>query len=274
MSPRNVRTAAVALACWSGLAFLGAPPARAYINAGFRSEGDYRRYLNYEKLVNTSIGRYSAAVERNPRDAVAYYQRARAWENLPPYNGPWPDNQPETKWDGPANALKDYNRALALDTKFGRAYLRRGALLWEIRRGALHYESGKREYGLADLRQAVRLEPKWTLARACLALAYSGGGDKEERKPGRAKLHALRACKATGYADAACLQVLAAVCARENDFGGAVKWQTKAVGLLKCHGWENRARQRLRAYKAKKDPSPALTLGEPEQVARNPRPPR
>jgi hypothetical protein len=67
------------------LGFLAVPFAGAYVNAGFRSQGDYDRYLRYEKQVSTKIAPFSAAIHRNPDDAIGYYQRARAWDQLPVY---------------------------------------------------------------------------------------------------------------------------------------------------------------------------------------------
>ena len=249
--------------CWLSLGFVAVPYAGAYINAGFRSQGEYNRYLRYEKQVRTKIAPYSAAIHRNPNDAVSYYQRARAWDQLPVYNGPWPENQPEKGLDARYQALKDYDQAIALDPSFGRAYLWRAGSLW------YHGIYGK---AVQDLEKAIRLEPKWPLARAFLASVRTACPDEEYRDQAAARKQAEQACTATGYTDPASLEVLAAVCAQDGDFARAVKWQTKAVKLLKDSVPGYDARQRLRVYeKRRKNPYP-LTLRELEQASKDPRP--
>jgi tetratricopeptide (TPR) repeat protein len=181
MKFRIVNSGATTLLCGLAL-FLGAPPrVQAYINAGFHSASEYRQYLRYEKIVQTTLARYSAAIQRHPQDAVGYYQRARAWESLPSYNGPWPDDEPESRLDRSYQALRDYDRAIALDDSFGRAYLRRAALLWTTRQYTR---------AIRDLRQTIRLEPKWALAHAYLASAYTACPEKKYRDPAKAMKHA------------------------------------------------------------------------------------
>jgi tetratricopeptide (TPR) repeat protein len=244
--------------------FLGTPvAARAYINAGFSSEEDYRQYLSYEKTVHTTVSPYSEAIERNPKDAVGYYQRARAWESLPTYNGPWPDNQRESRLDKSYQALRDYDRAIALDESFSRAYLRRAALLWTAR---------QYPRAIQDLRQTIQKEPKWALAHAYLAAAYTACPEKKYQDRAKAMKHAARACRLSAHGDAACLQVLAAVCARAGEFKRAVKWQSKAVAVLGDSLLTISARRRLVKYKEKHDNPSPFTLQELEQASqRKPR---
>jgi tetratricopeptide (TPR) repeat protein len=241
--------------------FLGTPTAaQAYINAGFRSEGDYRQYLNYEETVHTTLARYAEAIKRNPKDAVAYYQRARAWESLPAYNGPWPDNQPERRLAKSYQALRDYDQAIALDASFSRAYLRRAALLWTAR---------QYPRALQDLRQTIRREPKWALAHAYLASAYTACPEKKYRDQAKALKHATRACRLSAHADAACLQVLAAVRARAGDCKAAVKWQSKAVAVLGDSLLAISARRRLAKYKEQHDNPSPFSLRELEQASQS-----
>jgi tetratricopeptide (TPR) repeat protein len=253
-----------------GLAlFLGVPlRLQAYINAGFRSQRDYDTYLRYKKTVQTTLAPYSAAIERNFKDAVAYYQRARAWESLPAYNGPWPDNQRESRLDRSYQALQDYNQAIAWDASFGRAYLRRSALLWEARQYTR---------AIQDVRKTIRLEPKWALAHAYLATCYLACPEKEYRDQAKALKHATRADRLSGQRNSACLQVLAAVHASAGDFRAAVKWQSKAVPLLADSrarrgspdpaALDIRAHRRLVTYKEQRaNPSP-FTLCELEEAA-------
>jgi tetratricopeptide (TPR) repeat protein len=254
----------------AGLAlFLGVPPRLpAYINAGFRSQRDYDTYLRYRKTVETTLAPYSAAIERNPRDAVAYYQRARAWESLPAYGGPWPDNQRESRLDRTYQALQDYDRAIARNASFGRAYLRRAALLWG---------EGLYPRAIQDLRKTIRLEPNWALAHAYLASCYLACPEKKYRDQTKALKHASQADRLSGQKNAACLQVLAAVRAHAGDFRAAVKWQSKAVALLGDSRARRgspdpavldiRARRRLVTYKEQRDNPSPFTLRELEEAA-------
>src|SRR5262249_43482472 len=176
------------------------------------------------------------------------YQRARAWESLPAYNGPWPDNQRESRLDKSYQALQDYDRAITLNASFGRAYLRRAALLWE-----------ERQYprAIQDLRKTIRLEPKWALAHAYAASCYLACPDKKYRDQAKALKHARQADRLSARGDAACPQVLAAMRAHAGDFQAAVKWQSKAVAVLGDSILAINARQRLVKYKEQQEnPSP------------------
>jgi tetratricopeptide (TPR) repeat protein len=239
--------------------FLGvAPRLHAYINAGFRSDSGYNTYLRYEKTVRTTLARYSAAIERNPRDAIAYYQRARAWESLPAYEGPWPDNQRESRLDRSYQALRDYDRAIALDPSFGRAHLRRAALLWA---------EGQYARAIKDFRKTVHLEPKWALAHACLASCFLACPDKKYRDPDKATKYAAQADRLSGHANAACLQVLAAVRAQAGDFKSAVRLQSKGVSALGDSLLVIRANRRLVHYKEQRDNPVPFSLQELEEAS-------
>jgi tetratricopeptide (TPR) repeat protein len=259
MHSRKTRAIAFGLLCCLGLLVLARPQAQAYINAGFRNKSDYYTYQRYRNQVVAKIGPLSAAIKRDPKDAVAYYQRARAWEELPGYNGPCPDRTPELALDKSYQALEDYGRAIALDPSLTKAYFRRASLLWA---------SKKYQRAIKDLQQAARLKPKWALAQASLAFAYADCPEQKYRNEARALAHAKRACQASKNADAAALQVLAARYARAKDFKAAVKWQAKAVAVLKDRRSSSHAGHRLGAYKkAKGNPVP-FTFWELEEASK------
>src|SRR4051794_11238472 len=91
-----------------GVAVLLPASARAYINAGFRSAEAYRRYLEREKLVE--IARATEAIQRDPKDPVAYYHRGRIYFRQLNFE----------------QALYDFNKAVEFDSRFAKAYYRRG----------------------------------------------------------------------------------------------------------------------------------------------------
>jgi tetratricopeptide (TPR) repeat protein len=255
------RPAVPTLGLFLGLGLLTLTPAvaHAYINAGFRSEGDYRKYLKYEEAVHKATNPFTEAIQRDPKDAVAHYQRARAWDGLPLYTGPWPDRMPEERLNRDVQALRDYDRAVELDPSFTRAYLRRAAVLWR---------TGRYGRALDDLKEAARLDPKAPLAHAYLASAYAGCPEERHRDADRAAEHARKACELSGYADAACLQVLAAVSAQGGDFEAAVKWQRNAAERLSEADADAPVRQRLRAYEKKRPNPSAFTFAELEEASK------
>jgi tetratricopeptide (TPR) repeat protein len=212
--------------------------ASAYINAGFRNDGDQREYEKYRSRVRSRTGVFDEAIRRDPGDAVAYYRRAMIWETIPDYDGPVPGARRQ-RINHTTYALNDYNQAIFLDPRFVKAYLRRAWLLWK-----------KNEYerALADLREAVAIEPKSKMAHAYLAFVYLDCPREKLRDAAKAKAHAQQACEAAEYDDGACLQLLAYVCAQEGDFAGAVKWQKEAVAVLKDFWVGKAVSQRLRAY--------------------------
>jgi hypothetical protein len=55
----------------------------AYINAGFRSQAEYDRYMREQRLAE--IGRATDAIRRDPKDPVAYFYRGKIYEE----GGPW-----------------------------------------------------------------------------------------------------------------------------------------------------------------------------------------
>jgi tetratricopeptide (TPR) repeat protein len=251
--------------CCVGLCALLPTTSQAYINAGFRSQQDYDKYLAYEKQAHQALAAFSAAIQRDPRDPVAYYQRARVWEQLPEYAGPWPDNKREDRWDRTLRALSDYNQAIRLDASFTKAYLRRAAVLWT---------RGEYENAWTDLRQAAQLEPRWPLVHAQLALAYADCPEVKFQDLSRARAHAQQACQLSDQRDLSALQIMAHICAVNRDFPGAVRWQTRAVAQLTELPEESRAAQRLRAYQRCELPAFKLTFAELEQGARERQPPR
>jgi tetratricopeptide (TPR) repeat protein len=86
------------------------------------------------------LSNYNQAILSNPKDAVAYYKRAKLKYKLNDKQG----------------ALADYNQAILLDPKFSLAYNNR-ALLKADKLNDL-------EGALADYNQAILLDPKFSLA--------------------------------------------------------------------------------------------------------------
>ena len=212
----------------------------AYINAGFKSQAEYDRYMREQRLAE--IGRATEAIQRDPKDPVAYYYRGNIYarENgIGDYNDGGPNYE---------LALADYDRAIELDPKFAQAYFRRGKLrLWVHRLNRTpEMEEAERlplparlarlrelentpqrrrkvAEALADVEKATELNPKLVEAQVFFAVHTDD--------PAKAIKAAKAACTAKEYRDEICLQLLAWAYARNGDFENAVHWQKKALEL-------------------------------------------
>jgi tetratricopeptide (TPR) repeat protein len=215
----------------------------AYINAGFRSEAEYQRHLRQERAAK--IGRATEAIQRNPRDPVAYFYRANIYASGGGPNGGGGPNREE--------ALADFTKAIELDPKFAAAYLRRGQVRLSMHR-RLEMPKEDETAALADLEKATQFDPK------CVeAYVYFAVHTKDVAKSIRAmKL----ACEHTDYKGEVCLQLLAHFYAKDGDFDNAVRWQEKA---LKADVFQmDLAKERLEKYRNKK----ATTLPYDWELAR------
>jgi tetratricopeptide (TPR) repeat protein len=126
---------------------------------------------------------------------------------------------------------------------------------------------GMKDYGKAgaDYNQAIRLAPELALAYYCGASLLATCHDTQYRDSQKAVELATKACKLTQWKESACLDTLAAACADAGDFASAVKWQSKAIKLLKHDDWQSKMieafkddqpkddyRERLKLYQQKK----------------------
>jgi tetratricopeptide (TPR) repeat protein len=102
----------------------------------------------YEKAAyDDAIADSSRAIELNPDFAVAYAQRAFAYNKKGAYD----------------DAIADLNRAIELDPDFAQAY---------SQRGFAHNEKGAYDDAIADLNRAIELDPDFAVAYAQRAFAY------------------------------------------------------------------------------------------------------
>lgn len=206
---------------------LGQMPAVAYINRyGSRQRAEEIQRL--EKMGKEQAQRYqenvrklqvwAAAIERDPKDVVAHYQRAnfcftemrQSASALADYNR------------AIENALRDYARAIEIDPEFAPAYFRRSFV----------FVAGK-EYqrALEDLETALRLKPDAAQSAAQLAVFRFRLPDDRYYDPRQARALATKACELEP--DENRCRLLAAICAELGDFPAAEKWERQAVELAK-----------------------------------------
>ncbi len=97
-------------------------------------------------------------------------------------------------------------------------------------RGLAQSHSGLWEPAIADLREALRLQPKLATAHNNLAWLLAAC-PVDALRDGRAAVeHATYACKATGWSHPNTVGTFAAAAAEIGDFIQAVKWQKYALG--------------------------------------------
>ncbi len=94
-----------------------------------------------------SLEDYDWAIQLNPNDPVAYYNRGLAYSDLQKHE----------------KAIEDYDRAIELNSKYDDAYYNRGNTYHELQR----YEKAIEDYD-----RAIELNPEYSLAHSNRELAY------------------------------------------------------------------------------------------------------
>jgi len=120
-------------------------------------------------------------------------------------------------------------------------------------RAVVRLSIGKYDEALDDLDEVLRFAPGSARALRERAWLLATCPDAKIRNGEQAVVSATRACELTEWNEPHCLATLAAACSEARDFGGAVKWQQKAIDLLLDKDPEKREyRSILARYKAKK----------------------
>ncbi|OCK58981.1 caspase family protein [Bradyrhizobium sp. LMTR 3] len=101
---------------------------------------------------NRAIADHTAAIQRDPKNANAYYNRGNAYSD---------------KGDTD-RAIADYTAAIRLDPTFANAY---------YNRGNAYSNKGDTNRAIADYTETIRLEPKYVNAYYNRGNAYSNKGD-------------------------------------------------------------------------------------------------
>ena len=196
----------ILFSCVGCIVLLGSSSAWAYINAGFKSQAEADAYYKNQRDARAReaalrLAVLNEAIQRDPNDAVAYYQRAK-------FNSQ----------RNPKQALDDFDVAIRLNPAFKQAWYRRSCV-----RAALKDDVGC----FADLEETLRRDPALTDARYRLAALCYASVDESVRDLRKARQLAETLCDANMKPDQRQFGLLAAVCAELGDFEAAVRWETK-----------------------------------------------
>jgi tetratricopeptide (TPR) repeat protein len=225
---------------------------------------------------------FEKALELEPEDVLAYMSRGAAWFDMEEYG----------------KAIEDYTRALGIDATFVPAFLSRG----DARALSGQYEKALEDY--QELLSPSRLPAYEGFAYALLMAgrreeaydAYVRASLQPMDSPGRynnlawlqascpfdalrngqaAVSNAWRACEETKWSRADFVDTLAAAYAEKSDYTNAVKYQEKAIQLMRPVERKD-FRMRLELYRVGKPYRDGTTNSVPAQVkppAAAPKPP-
>jgi tetratricopeptide (TPR) repeat protein len=211
-----------------------------------------------------AIVHLTQAIRKDPKNAEAYCLRGQAYYHESEYEKAESDLnsgiQLDDKlaeaffWRGRVGrilgkqkeAVRDFTQALRLDSKNTLAL---------ADRAMTYYEMAEYAKTVSDFKQAVKLDPKWSAPHCWLATVLAVCPAAECRDGAGAIKYAEHACKLTVWKDFQSVEALAAGYAELGKFEEAVKWQKKALDIMKSKGFEaprERAESRLKSYEMKK----------------------
>ena len=111
---------------------------------------------------------------------------------------------------------------------------------------------GHRDEAFIEFHEAIRLEPNDPKTYTEFAWDLATLPEAKQRDGKSAVEFATKACELTEWKDPCNLDALSAAFAESGDFDSAVKWQTKAIGLLSDEKEKEDYRTRLQLYQKRK----------------------
>ena len=139
----------------------------------------YSRGLLFEAMgkPHWALADLEEAVRLDPKNAEARFHRGLNYE--------------DAKADC-ERAIADFNEVMLLTGKTARLY---------NARGYAYYHKGDYQQGISDLEEAIRLDPKWTLAHRNLGWFLATCPEEQVRDGKKAVEHARRACELSEWKD-------------------------------------------------------------------------
>jgi len=137
-------------------------------------------------------------------------------------------------------AISKLNEAIELNAKDGRYFAERGRLL---------ERKDDRASSLQDYEKAADLGAADAQMLNELAWSYATNTDSAKRDGGKAVKYATRACELTHYDDYKTVDTLAAACAEDSDFPGAIRWQEEAIRICTNPSQKKQLQERLKMYR-------------------------
>jgi tetratricopeptide (TPR) repeat protein len=179
------------------------------------------------KQTDQALADCNKAMELDPGTASAYRTRALIWLERNEF----------------PKALADLGEAVRLEPRNAASFRTRGAV-W----------SKKQEWAkaLADLDEAIRLEPDNPEPYNDRAWLRATCADAKYRDGKQAVASATRACELTGWKELGVLDTLAAAYAESGDFDAAIRWQTKAIAMVRDGEDKSGFEARLKLYRSRK----------------------
>lgn len=234
--------------------------AREAFEAGLRSQpGERNADIARQGIakIDRAVGHYDEAIESNPDDPLAYFNRGESYAREGDFG----------------KAIKDFSEAIRLNPRDARALAFRGyafAMEGELdkaikdyddairvnpkesttfhNRGHAYEKKGQFARALDDFTEALRLNPKDYQAYGEIGSIRACSADASFRNGTEAVEAATKACKMSGWKDCSAIDTLAAAYAEDGNFALARKYQKQALGMAPNAEKRSEMQKRLALY--------------------------
>lgn len=209
----------------------------------------------------SAIQQFTTAIDRNPRCAGAYNNRAAARWALGDHDGAIQDFSKALQFESGnilalfnrgvvwadmgdlAKAVSDLSGVVVLSPEEGHVFAYRGYLL---------NQQGDFAAAIDDYERAIQLDPGDADSRNNLAWIWSTCPIEEYRNGAKAVEYALQACELTKYLTWYCIGTLGAAHAEAGDWKNAILRQQQAIDMISDQKEKQVGCERIELYKVQK----------------------